>query len=81
MYLAHNKFSILQFTSFFASLRMTLLGIVESQSVSVRPKAAQKLTVTIPIRLRSSRMERSEMRDLGYLYIDFYGLHKLKFLN
>jgi len=34
MYLVHNKFPREQFTGFFASLRMTLLGFIESDSDS-----------------------------------------------
>ena len=65
MYLVHDKFPREQFTGFFASLRMTLLGFIESESESVRPKAAPTQTQTITLRLLSSLMKRSEMRDLG----------------
>ncbi len=63
MYLVHNKFPREQFTGFFASLRMILLGLVESEFESVRPLAAPTQTSTL--RLLSSLMKRSEMRDLG----------------
>jgi len=44
---------------------MTLLGSIKSESESVRPKAAPTQTQTITLRLMSSLMKRSEMRDLG----------------
>ncbi len=62
MYLTQNNFLGHHFTSFFASLRMTVLNFVKSESM--RPKAASTQTQTITLRSMSSRMERSEMRDL-----------------
>jgi len=49
MYLVHNKFPREQFTGFFASLRMTLLDFIESESdsdyhitIAVIPHEAQR---------------------------------------
>ena len=50
MYLVHNLFPREQFTGLFASLRMTLLGFIESESELVRPKAAPTQTQTITLR-------------------------------
>jgi len=61
IYLIHTKFPREQFTGFFASLRMAMLGFIESESVRLLAAPTQ----TITLRLLSSRMKRSGMRDLG----------------
>jgi len=67
MYLTQDKVARQYFTGFFATLRMTLLGNVETESAAVWPKTTPPQTQTIMFALLSSRIECSEMRDLGIL--------------